>query len=126
MSTTSEFLIDLERGELCALDRFLERSGSSLAAGLRETSSPVLQGALHAMHASVRSVVQYLDHDNSLNQFSVPMQLLEEQADAAAKALRRLTVSELDLMLEDEEVSNDASLAIWKILDVIGPVEVRL
>jgi hypothetical protein len=29
-------------------------------------------------------------------------------------------------MLEDEEVSNDASLALWKILDVIGPIEVRL
>ena len=126
MSTTSEFFIDLERGELCALERFLERSGSSLAADLRETSSLVLQGALHAMHTSVRSVVQHLDHDNSLNHFSVAMQLLDEQADAAAKALRRLTVSELDLMLEDEEVSNDASLAIWKILDVIGPVEVRL
>ena len=126
MSTTSEFLVDLERGELCALERFLERSGSSLAAGLRETSSVILQGALQAMHTSVHSVIQHLDHDNSVNQVSVAMQLLEEQAEAAAQAFRRLTVSELDMMLEDEEVSNDASLALWKILDVIGPIEVRL
>ena len=126
MSTTSEFLVDLERGELCALERFLERSGSSLAAGLRENSSVILQGALQAMHTSVHSVIQHLDHDNSVNQVSVPMQLLEEQAEAAAQAFRRLTVSELDMMLEDEEVSNDASLALWKILDVIGPIEVRL
>ena len=126
MSTTSEFLVDLERGELCALERFLERSGSSLAAGLRETSSVILQGALQAMHTSVHSVIQHLDHDDSVNQVSVAMQLLEEQAEAAAQAFRRLTVSELDMMLEDEEVSNDASLALWKILDVIGPIEVRL
>jgi hypothetical protein len=54
------------------------------------------------------------------------MQLREEQATAAARAFRRLTVSDLDTMLEDEEASNDVSIALWKILDVIGPVEVRL
>jgi hypothetical protein len=54
------------------------------------------------------------------------MQLREEQADAAAHAFKRLTVSELDAMLEDEEASNDVSIALWKILDVIGPVDVRL
>jgi hypothetical protein len=41
-------------------------------------------------------------------------------------AFRRLTVSELDIMLEDEEASNDVSIALWKILDVIEPVKVRL
>jgi hypothetical protein len=78
------------------------------------------------MQQTVRHAVQQLDKDVLINEVSVAMQLLDEQADAAALAFRRLTVSELDLMLEDEEVSNDASLALWKILDVIGPIEVRL
>ena len=126
MSLSSQFFIDLERGELCALDRFLERSRSTLNAAVLETSSAALSSALQAMQQTVRHAVQQLDDDVLINEVSVAMQLLDEQADAAALAFRRLTVSELDLMLEDEEVSNDASLALWKILDVIGPIEVRL
>jgi len=122
----SKFFIDLERGELCALDRFLERSGSFLNAAVLQTSSPLLSSALQSMQQNVRHAVKQLEQDALMNEVSVAMQLLQEQADAAAQAFRKLTVSELDLMLEDEEVSNDASLALWKILDVIGPVEVRL
>ena len=126
MSLSSQFFIDLERGELCALDRFLERSRSTLNAAVLETSSAALSSALQAMQQTVRHAVQQLEKDALINEVSVAMQLLDEQADAAALAFRRLTVSELDLILEDEEVSNDASLALWKILDVIGPIEVRL
>ena len=126
MSTPSEFFIDLERGEICALERFLERSGSALASNVLEASSAVLSSALQAMHKPVQIAVQQLDQDAQVNELSVAMQLREEQADAAAHAFRRLTVSELDTMLEDEEASNDVSIALWKILDVIGPVEVRL
>jgi len=122
----SKFFIDLERGELCALDRFLERSGSFLNAAVLQTSSPLLSSALQSMQQNVRHAVKQLEQDALMNEVSVAMQLLQEQADAAAQAFRKLTVSELDLMLEDEEASNDASLALWKILDVIGPVEVRL
>jgi len=122
----SKFFIDLERGESCALDRFLERSGSFLNAAVLQTSSPLLSSALQSMQQNVRHAVKQLEQDALMNEVSVAMQLLQEQADAAAQAFRKLTVSELDLMLEDEEVSNDASLALWKILDVIGPVEVRL
>ena len=123
---SSQFFIDLERGELCALDRFLERSRSTPNAAVLETSSAALSSALQAMQQTVRHAVQQLEKNALINEVSVAMQLLDEQADAAALAFRRLTVSELDLMLEDEEVSNDASLALWKILDVIGPIEVRL
>ncbi|MBM3365920.1 MAG: hypothetical protein FJY48_09465 [Betaproteobacteria bacterium] len=126
MGVPSKFFIDLERGELCALDRFLERSGSFLNAAVLQTSSPLLSSALQSMQQNVRHAVKQLEQDALMNEVSVAMQLLQEQADAAAQAFRKLTVSELDLMLEDEEVSNDASLALWKILDVIGPVEVRL
>ncbi|CAM8657489.1 hypothetical protein MCEMAEM21_00242 [Oxalobacteraceae bacterium] len=126
MSTPSEFFIDLERGEICALERFLERSGSALASNVLEASSAVLSSALQAMHKPVQIAVQQLDQDAQVNELSVAMQLREEQADAAAHAFKRLTVSELDTMLEDEEASNDVSIALWKILDVIGPVEVRL
>jgi hypothetical protein len=91
-----------------------------------ETSSATLISALKAMQTNVRSALSKIEHDTRIGEVSVAMQLLEDQADAAAQAFRRLTVSQLDLMLEDEETSNDASVAIWKILDVIGPIEVRL
>lgn len=126
MSAPHEFFIDLERGEICALERFLECSGSMLLPNSRETTSTALVSALQAIHKPVQNALQQLDQDAQISEVSIAMQLLEEQADAAASAFKRLTVSELDLMLEDEEASNDVSLAIWKILDVIGPVEVHL
>lgn len=126
MNSSSDFLIDFERGELCALDRFLECSEKVHANKMIENSSATLISALKAMQTNVRSALSQIEHDLRIGEVSVAMQLAEEQANAAAQAFRRLTVSELDLMLEDEEVSNDVSLAIWKILDVIGPIEVRL
>jgi hypothetical protein len=126
MSNTSEFFIDLERNEICALERFLERAGSVLTSKSLEASSTVLSSALWAMHKSANSAVQQLNKNAQVNQVSVAIQLLEDQAEAAARAFRRLTVSELDIMLEDEEASNDVSIALWKILDVIEPVKVRL
>ena len=132
MSNTSEFFIDLERNEICALERFLERAGSVLTSESLEASSTVLSSALWAMHKSANSAVQQLNKNaqvnqvNQVNQVSVAIQLLEDQAEAAARAFRRLTVSELDIMLEDEEASNDVSIALWKILDVIEPVKGRL
>lgn len=125
MSTPSEFSIELERGEICALQIFLERSGSALTSNSSEASSAALSSALQAMHKPVQSALQQLDQDALADEISVAMQLREEQADAAAHAFRRLTVSELDRMLEDEEASNDVSMALWKILDVIAPVEVH-
>jgi hypothetical protein len=126
MSNTSEFFIDLERNEICALERFLERAGSVLTSESLEASSTVLSSALWAMHKSANSAVQQLNKNAQVNQVSVAIQLLEDQAEAAARAFRRLTVSELDIMLEDEEASNDVSIALWKILDVIEPVKGRL
>lgn len=126
MSNTSEFFIDLERNEICALERFLERAGSVLTSKSLEASSTVLSSALWTMHKSANSAVQQLNKNAQVNQVSVAIQLLEDQAEAAARAFRRLTVSELDIMLEDEEASNDVSIALWKILDVIEPVKGRL
>lgn len=126
MNTSGEFLVDLERGEICALERFLERSMSAFGESLREASYVVLASALQVMHKTVQSAIEQLNQNTLINEVSVAMQLRAEQADAAASAFKRLTVSELDRMLEDEEASNDASLALWKILDVIGPVDVQL
>ena len=125
MSRFSEFFIDLERGEICALERFLERSGPVLTSKSLEASATVLSSALRAIHKSVNSAVQQIDKDAQVNEVSVAMQLREEQA-AAARAFKQLTISELDSMLEDQEASNDVSVALWKILDVIEPVKVRL
>ena len=126
MSRFSEFFIDLERGELSALERFLERSGSLLTSKSLEASLTVLSSALQTMHKSVNDALKQIDKDAQVNEVSVVMQLGEDQAAAAARAFKILTTSELDAMLEDQEASNDVSIALWKILDVIEPVSVRL
>ncbi len=125
MSRFSEFFIDLERGELCALERFLERYGSLLTFKSLEASLTVLSSALKTMHKSVNDALKQIDKDAQVNEFSVVMQLSEDQSAAAARAFKKLTTSELDTMLEDQEVSNDVSIALWKILDVIEPVSIR-
>ncbi len=77
------------------------------------------------MHKSVNDALKQIDKDAQVNEFSVVMQLSEDQSAAAARAFKKLTTSELDTMLEDQEVSNDVSIALWKILDVIEPVSIR-
>ncbi len=77
------------------------------------------------MHKSVNDALKQIDKDAQVNEFSVVMQLSEDQSAAAARAFKKLTTSELDTMMEDQEVSNDVSIALWKILDVIEPVSIR-
>jgi hypothetical protein len=126
MSRFSEFFIDLERSELFALERFLERSGSLLTSKSLETSLTALSSALKTMHKSVNDALKQIDKDTQINEVCVAMQLGEDQAAAAARVFKRLTTSELDAMLEDQEASNDVSIALWKILDVIEPISIRL
>ncbi len=126
MSRFSEFFIDLERSELSALERFLERSGSLLTSKSLETSLTALSSALKTMHKSVNDAVKQIDKDAQINEVCVAMQLGEDQIAAAARVFKRLTTSELDAMLEDQEASNDVSIALWKILDVIEPISIRL
>lgn len=126
MSRFSEFFIDLERSELFALERFLERSGSLLTSKSLETSLTALSSALKTMHKSVDDALKQIDKDAQINEVCVAMQLGEDQAAAAARVFKRLTTSELDAMLEDQEASNDVSIALWKILDVIEPISIRL
>ena len=126
MSRFSEFFIDLERSELFALERFLERSGSLLTSKSLETSLTALSSALKTMHKSVNDAVKQIDKDAQINEVCVAMQLGEDQIAAAARVFKRLTSSELDAMLEDQEASNDVSIALWKILDVIEPISIRL
>jgi hypothetical protein len=126
MSRFSEFFIDLERSELFALERFLERSGSLLTSKSLETSLTALSSALKRMHKSVNDALKQIDKDTQINEVCVAMQLGEDQAAAAARVFKRLTTSELDAMLEDQEASNDVSIALWKILDVIEPISIRL
>ena len=126
MSRFSEFFIDLERSELFALERFLERSGSLLTSKSLETSLTALSSALKTMHKSVNDALTQIDKDSQINEICVAMQLGEDQAAAAARVFKKLTTSELDAMLEDQEASNEVSIALWKILDVIEPASVRL
>ena len=126
MSRFSEFFIDLERSELFALERFLERSGSLLTSKSLETSLTALSSALKTMHKSVNDALKQIDKDAQINEVCVAMQLGEDQAAAAAGVFKKLTTSELDAMLEDQEASNEVSIALWKILDVIEPASVRL
>ena len=126
MSRFSEFFIDLERSELFALERFLERSGSLLTSKSLETSLTALSSALKTMHKSVNDALKQIDKYAQINEVCVAMQLGEDQAAAAARVFKKLTTSELDAMLEDQEASNEVSIALWKILDVIEPASVRL
>jgi len=126
MSRFSEFFIDLERSELSAIERLLERSGSFLASKSLETSLTALSSALKTMHKSVNDALKKIDKDAQINEVCVAMQLGEDQAAAAAGVFKKLTTSELDAMLEDQEASNDVSIALWKILDVIEPISIRL
>jgi hypothetical protein len=78
------------------------------------------------MHKSVNDALKQIDKDSQINEICVAMQLGEDQAAAAARVFKRLTTSELDAMLEDQEASNDVSIALWKILDEIEPISIRL
>ena len=126
MSRFSEFFIDLERSELFALERFLERSGSLLTSKSLETSLTALSSALKTMHKSVNDALKQIDKYAQINEVCVAMQLGEDQIAAAARVFKKLTTSELDAMLEDQEASNEVSIALWKILDVIEPISIRL
>jgi hypothetical protein len=126
MSRFSEFFIDFERSELSALERFLERSSSLLTSKSRETSLTVLSSALKKMHKSVNDALKQIENETQINEVCVAIQLGEDQAAAAAGVFKRLTTSELDAMLKDQEASNEVSIAFWKILDVIEPASVRL
>jgi len=126
MTMTTEFLVDLEPEELATLGRFLERYGSCLPTLPRNGNNHRLPSALQIMQASVREAIRTNNVNAATGEVSVLMRLSPDEAAAAEHAFKRLKMSELDVWLGDENDSNHVLMALWKVLDVIGPVEVRL
>lgn len=78
------------------------------------------------MQASVREAIRTNNVNAATGEVSVLMRLSPDEAAAAELAFKSLKMSELDVWLGDENDSNQVLMALWKVLDVIGPVEVRL
>lgn len=123
---TNEFIVDLEPEEIATLGRFLKRYGSLLPTPSADDGEDLLCSAVDIMEAGVREAARTTNPHELTGEVSVRIRLSQDQADAAAKAFKGLKMSELDLWLGDEHDSNEVLMALWKILDVIGPVEIIL
>ncbi len=52
-------------------------------------------------------------------------ELDEDDAEQLSQAMRRVTINELELLLGDADTADTASVALWKLADVIQPFELR-
>ncbi len=121
MGKRADFLVSFERDELAALDRFFTLFDSPRAFAAAPSQPELLSRALHAMQADIRQACT--DMDREAIDLPVHLSLDEDEAQAASEAFKKLKVRELEVAFGDELRSTDASVALWKMLDVIAPLD---
>lgn len=121
MGMRADFLVSFERDELAALDRFFALFDSPGAFAVPPRSPELLSRALSAMQADIRKACADMQQDAT--DLPVHLSLDSDEAQAASEAFKKLKVRELEIAFGDDLGSTDASIALWKMLDVISPVD---
>ncbi len=124
MGMRADFLVSFERDELAALDRFFALFDSPGAFAVQSHTPELLSRALSAMQADIRKACVELG-DGAASDLPVQLSLDSDEAQAASEAFKKLKVRELEVAFGDELGSTDASIALWKMLDVLSPVEIN-
>ena len=111
----NDFSFSLNREELFALEKLVAAlpDGSPGMATIRCLRSPLDHACL-----SMRRQVSSDSCDISLS-------LEPSQADSLAGWLGALTVDQIEHMVDDAEVADSASLALWSMLEVLRPLNLR-
>ena len=123
MGMRADFVVSFERDELAALDRFFALFDSPGAFAVQSRTPDLLSRALSAMQADVRKACVELG-DVAASDLPVHLSLDSDEAQAASEAFKKLKVRELEVAFGDDLGSTDASVALWKMLDVLSPVEI--
>ena len=124
MGMRADFLVSFERDELAALDRFFALFDSPGAFAVQSRTPELLSRALSAMQADIRKACVELG-DGASSDLPVHLSLESDEAQAASEAFKKLKVRELEIAFGDDLGSTDASIALWKMLDVLSPVEIN-
>ena len=122
MGMRADFLLSFERDELAALDRFFALFDSPSAFAVPSRSPELLSRALSAMQADIHKACAALS-DGPESELPVHLSLDSDEAQAASEAFKKLKVRELEVAFGDDLGSTDASIALWKMLDVLSPVD---
>lgn len=122
MGKRADFLVSFERDELAALDRFFALFNSPGAFAVPSRSPELLSRALSAMQADIHQACIDMG-DEASSDLPVHLSLDTEEAQAASDSFKKLKVRELEVAFGDESGSTDASVALWKMLDVIDPMD---
>ncbi len=122
MGMRADFLVSFERDELAALDRFFALFSSPGAFAVPSRSPELLTRALAAMQADIRKACTEMD-EVALSELSVQLSLDSDEAQVATEAFKKLKVRELEIAFGDDLCSTEASVALWKMLDVISPID---
>ena len=111
----NDFSFSLNREELFALERLV----ASLPAGSPGVASTrCLRSPLDLACTSMRGQAASDSCDISLS-------LEPSQADSLAGWLGALTVDQIEHMVDDADIADSASLALWSMLEVLRPLSLR-
>ncbi len=121
----SDFSVSLNRDELFALEKLIagvamEGPGSSAlpANDLKTDTTHYLLNHLGAACSSMRA-------DASPEQCSISFSLEASQADSLASWIGRLTVVQIEAVVDDADAADSASLALWNLMEVLRPVSLH-
>ena len=122
MPKQNDFSICLSRDELLALQKFISECASE-APAVPELmpAGPVAEAAIY-LHTQLRQARASLDTTDAAEVFSLSISLAEEHADALAEWIGRLTVNQIECVVDDADTADVASLALWNVIDVLRPV----
>ena len=108
----NDFSFTLNREELFALEKLV----AALPAG-----SPGV-ATTHCLRSPLDQACSSMRGQTSDDVCDISLSLEPSQADSLASWLGGLTVDQIECMVDDADVADSASLALWNVLEVLRPV----
>lgn len=121
MPRQNDFSIFLSRDELLALQKFISGCAPDSPAVTQAMPGGFVAQAANYLHTELSQVCASLGTTEAEEAFSLSMSLAEDHADALAGWIGRLTVNQIECVVDDADTADAASLALWNLMDVLKP-----
>lgn len=121
MNNADTFVVYLDSAELSSLEALFALLESDNNTELAQRFA-FMTGPARQLHEQLRSALDHLDKETRFNEVRIDLHMTPDHIEILSHFIRKVRLSELVSVIQDEERATEASLGLWKLADAARPI----
>ena len=122
MATQSYFSVSLDRDELLALETFIRAFSDTTGSDAVSSYANLSVGTADYLRQYLNHACSSMEAKRVTDPIFLSLNLGDEEADLLAHWIGRLTVSDIENVVDDADIADTASLALWNLRLALKPM----